>query len=99
LNNNISRKKKQLIEKVLRCTRNITPAELLKVAKWIGLEIREGNGDEKIINTTERKVYPMRIDMGRKQLLTKYLSKFKNIFEPEILRFLGKASKSRRSGE
>lgn len=81
------RQKCRLIEQILRGSRNVRPDDLLKVAKWIGLCIRDGNGDEKVVYTNKRQELPMRVDRGQKQLLPKYLSRFKHKFEPEIESF------------
>jgi len=87
LSKRVPRRKQKLIEDILRGSRNITPNDLLKVAEWVGLKVRKGNGDEKIVYTDKREVFPMRVDTGQKQLLPKYLSNFKRLFEPEIESF------------
>jgi hypothetical protein len=87
LSKKVDRQKCRLIEQILHGSRNVRPDDLLKVAEWIGLRIRKGNGDEKIVYTDKREELPMRVDRGQKQLLPKYLSRFKHKFEPEIESF------------
>jgi len=87
LSKKVHRQKCRLLEQILRGSRNVRPDDLLKVADWIGLKIRKGKGDEKIVYTDKREVFPMRVDTGQKELLPKYLSRFKHKFEPEIESF------------
>jgi hypothetical protein len=89
LSKKVSRKKRRLLQKILDGTKTMKPKELLKIASWIGLEIREGAGDHKVVYAKGRKESRMVIDMGQKELLPAYIQEFRRKFRPEILSFLG----------